>query len=42
MTRTAVINIAIESAHSMVGMLAAIEKKLQQEHPAVQLVGSAQ
>jgi hypothetical protein len=36
----ALINIAIEAAHSMVGMLAAIEKKLRQEHPVVQLVGS--
>jgi hypothetical protein len=36
----ALINIAIEAAHTMVGMLAAIEKKLRHEHPAVQLYGS--
>jgi hypothetical protein len=36
----ALINIAIEAAHSMVCMLAAIAKKLRQEHPALQLEGS--
>jgi hypothetical protein len=37
----ALVNIAIEAAHSMVDLLAAIAKKLRQEHPALQLEGSA-
>jgi len=38
--RPPIFNIAIEAAHTLVGMLAAIEKKLRQEHPVVQLYGS--
>ena len=38
---SALINIAIEAAHSMVDLLAAIKKKLRQEHPALQIEGSA-
>jgi len=36
----ALINIATEAAQSMVGVLAGIEKKLRQEHPALNLVGT--
>ena len=36
----ALVNIATEAARTMVGMLAAVEKKLRTEHPAVQLEGS--
>ena len=36
----ALINIATEAAQSMVGVLVAIEKKLRQEHPELNLAGS--
>lgn len=36
----ALVNIATEAARTMVGMLAAVEKKLRTEHPALQLEGS--
>jgi hypothetical protein len=36
----ALINIATEAAHGMVDVLASIENKLRQEHPALELAGS--